>query len=201
MKPDLVYSYLTARSAPPLSASALIIGFGHFDLRIARQCADLWQRRLAPRVLFTGGVGAGSADLGMPEAEAFKQELLRVIPDFPHDRLMTEPASTNTGENVRFSLSLLQEAGWQIDSAILVATPFRQRRVNQTWSKVTAGIPFQSAPPPSDFSTDKAIFRAKGEDLIAQLPGEIERLQSYPKRGWIENVSIPTDVLRAAENE
>jgi hypothetical protein len=35
----------------------VIVGFGHFDLRIARTCGDLWQQGLASRILFTGGVG------------------------------------------------------------------------------------------------------------------------------------------------
>lgn len=192
-----LYDFLRPTDEPDLQRADLIVGFGHFDLRIARQCATLWQRQLAPRILFTGGVGAGSADLGQPEAEAFATELQDVLPSFPSTELLIESRSTNTGDNVRFALALLDEAGWDIKSAIMVATPFRQRRVNLTWSKVTGGIPHQSAPPPSSLDQDIALFAAKGENLTAQLPGEIERLQTYPSRGWIDAIAIPEAVLAA----
>lgn len=198
--PEVVYQYLSARSDEEISRADLIVGFGHFDLRIAHHCGKLWQQSLAPRILFTGGVGAGSADLNMPEAEAFAAALRETIPDFPTESLIVEGESTNTGENIRFSLPLLDAAGWSISSAILVATPFRQRRVNQTWSKVTGGITHQSAPPPSDLATDIDIFAQKGEDLTAQLPGEVDRLQTYPARGWIDDVPVPPDVLAAVSN-
>ena len=197
---ESVYYYLAAVEEHPLQPADVIVGFGHFDLRIARTCGDLWQQGLASRILFTGGVGAGSADLGMPEAEAFAIELRKAIPDFPSDCLLVEPHSTNNGENVRFSLEVLQQADISSGSAILVATPFRQRRVNQTWSKVTHGVPSQSAPPKPDLQTDRHIFAHKGEDLIAQLSGEIARLQNYPQRGWIADTAIPSDILTAAAN-
>lgn len=193
-----VYQYLNARTATPLNPADIVVGFGHFDLRIAERCAEIWQAGLAPRILFTGGVGAGSADLNMPEAEAFAQALFEQIPDFPRDHLIIESRSTNTGDNVRLSLELMRQAGWQIGSAILVATPFRQRRVMQTWAKVADEISAQNAPPASDLATDQDLFAKKQEDLIAQLPGEIERLISYPQRGWIAPAEIPTDISQAA---
>lgn len=197
---ESVYQYLAAVEQGSLEPADLIVGFGHFDLRIARTCGELWQQGLAPYLLFTGGVGAGSADLGMPEAEAFAVELRRAIPGFPAECLLVESHSTNTGDNVRFSLDVLQQANISVGSAILVATPFRQRRVNQTWSKVTNGVPCQSAPPKPDLETDRQIFAEKGEDLITQLSGEIARLQNYPQRGWITDAPIPAHILTAAAN-
>lgn len=193
----MIYDFLSPSAEPDLRPADLIVGFGHFDLRIAGQCAALWRRELAPRILFTGGVGAGSADLGRPEAEAFAAVLYDSLPAFPRDQLLLESRSTNTGDNVRFSLELMNQAGWDVRSAILVATPFRQRRVNLTWSKVSLGIPHQSAPPPSSLAEDITLFAGKGEDLTAQLPGEIERLQTYPPRGWIDATTIPDHVLAA----
>lgn len=194
---ETVYHYLSARESAPLQSADLVVGFGHFDLRIAHRCAEIWQTDLAPRILFTGGVGAGSADLNMPEAEAFAQALFDRIPNFPRDQLIIESQSTNTGDNIRFSLELMKDADWQVESAILVATPFRQRRVMQTWSKVTDGIPSQNASPESDLTTDQALFAEKNEDLITQLSGEIERLYSYPQRGWIAPTEIPEELTRA----
>lgn len=195
---QILYDYLSPSDAPDLRPADVIIGFGHFDLRIAHQCEALWRRGLAPRILFTGGVGAGSADLGEPEAEAFAATLRKICPAFPPDQLLIEPASTHTGDNVRFALAVLAEAGGTVQSAILVATPFRQRRVNQTWAKLAQPVSWQCAPPPSNLATDAALFARKGEDLVAQLPGEIERLQTYADRGWITASDIPPEVLSAA---
>lgn len=194
---ESVYQFLCARAQVPLHSADLVVGFGHFDLRIARRCAEIWQAGLAPRILFTGGVGAGSADLNIPEAEAFAQLLFELIPDFPRDYLIIESQSTNTGDNIRFSLKLMEQAGWQVKSAILVATPFRQKRVMQTWAKVADGISTQNAPPESDLVTDQAVFAEKRENLVTQLPGEIERLISYPQHGWIATTEIPDQITRA----
>ncbi|GAB5558586.1 MAG: YdcF family protein [Synoicihabitans sp.] len=197
---ELVYRFLAAAEPTDIEPADLIIGFGHFDLRIARHCADLWRRKFAPRILFTGGMGAGSADLNLPEAEAFAVELQRIIPDFPPNQILLESESTNTGENVRFSLAKLAAANWDFQSVILVATPFRQRRVNQTWAKVSGGISAQNQAVPSDLKTDIEIFASKDEDLLAQLPGEIERLITYPAHGWIADVPILSRVMTAAKN-
>ncbi|MBT5902813.1 MAG: YdcF family protein [Opitutaceae bacterium] len=195
---EVAYHYLTTRSPDPLSPADLVVGFGHFDLRIAHRCAEIWQAGLAPRILFTGGVGAGSADLNMPEAEAFAEVLFNLIPDFPRDHLITETKSTNTGDNIRFSLELMRTANWEVNTAILVATPFRQRRVMQTWAKVTDGISAQNAPPVSELQIDRALFGEKQEDLVAQLPGEIERLTTYAQRDWIAPSEIPPEIRHAA---
>ena len=194
---DSVYQYLSARETATLRPADLIVGFGHFDLRIARRCAELWQFNLAPRILFTGGVGAGSADLAKPEADAFADVLFKLVPDFPREHLITETQSTNTGDNIRFSLELLKNAKWDVNAAILVATPFRQRRVMQTWSQVTDGIPAQNAPLVSDLAIDRAVFAEKKENLVARFPGEIERLTTYAKRGWISPTKTPTDLHQA----
>ncbi len=197
---QIVYEFLSPSDETQLEAADVIIGFGHFDQRIARQCGALWRRNLAPRIIFTGGIGAGSADLGEPEAEAFAQTLLAEFPEFPLTDLLIEPDSTNTGDNVRFTLDRLTEAGWSIRSAILVATPFRQRRVNQTWAKVAAPFSHQSAPPTSDLATDTALFATKGEDLIDQFRGEIHRLRTYPTKRWISPIDIPDHVTAAVQS-
>ena len=195
---QIVYDFLSPSDATRLEPADVIIGFGHFDQRIARQCGALWRRNLAPRIIFTGGIGAGSADLGQPEAEAFAQTLLAEFPEFPPTHLLIEPDSTHTGDNVRFTLDGMTKAGWTIQSAILVATPFRQRRVNQTWAKIADSIRHRCAPPPSDLATDTALFATKGEDLIVQLPGEVDRLRTYPTKGWIRPIDLPENVTAAA---
>ncbi|MCF3652332.1 YdcF family protein [Synoicihabitans lomoniglobus] len=196
---EIVYRYLAPRSPLPGEPCDAIIGFGHFDLRIARHCGHLWQAGAAPRLIFTGGVGAGSADLGQPEATAFAATLRAEFPLIPTEALLIEPDSTNTGENVRFTLERARAAGWALDRVVLVATPFRQRRVMRTWqAQGPVGSIALASPPPSDFDQDIARFAEKQENLVAQLPGEIDRLISYANHGWITSETVPAEVLTAA---
>ena len=197
---QIIYDFLGHASAPPLQSADAIIGFGHFDLRIAHHCGDLWTRGLAPKIIFTGGVGAGSADLKIPEAEAFAAYLRQSHPEIPLEHVMIEPRSTNTGENVRETVAQAQAAAVPLDRVILVATPFRQRRVIQTWRHHQPQSEIQSAPPPSSMADDTAVFATKGETLEAQFPGEIDRLQTYPAKGWIAPVDIPPAVLVAVNS-
>ena len=76
-----------------------IIGFGHFDLRIADRCADLFKLGHADRVIFTGGIGAGTADLGCPEADAFVAHVGRHAADLPPTKVIAENRSTTTVNN------------------------------------------------------------------------------------------------------
>ena len=65
------YLYVCDASLEPAD---LIIGFGHFDPKIPRRCCELYVQGYAPRILYTGGIGAGSADIGMAEAIYFREE-------------------------------------------------------------------------------------------------------------------------------
>jgi hypothetical protein len=49
-----------------------VIGFGMFDLTLPRFCGDLYTRGRARRIVFTGGIGAGTGDLGAPEADVWR---------------------------------------------------------------------------------------------------------------------------------
>ena len=193
-----VYQYLSERSSLPSSPVDAIIGFGHFDLRIAHQCGQLWQSGFAPHIIFTGGIGAGSADLNQPEANELAEHLFAKFPDIPTEQVLLETSSTNTGENIRFLRQKAEAIPWPIQRVILVATPFRQRRVRLTWQAQgpTDSLTF-NAPPPSTLNKDSALFATNGEDLTAQLPGEIDRLVSYAQRGWIAPESIPAAVISA----
>ena len=202
----LLHDYLSARRPLPewMDADA-VVGFGHFDLRIPRRCADLRAAGRARLIVFTGGLGAGTADLGMPEADAFAAELVRSRPGVARVEIIRENQSTNTGENIRFTSDLLlrrhpgKAFGRGIHSAVLVATPARMRRVWLTFRAIVPEVEAWCMPPDSDFGQDDVLYRAKGQDLLATMMGELDRLATYPARGWIVREAIPLPVLAAAE--
>jgi len=187
--------------APP--EADLIIGFGHFDPRIPRRCCDLFNTGLAPRILFTGGRGAGTADIVVSEAEYFREEARRYAPSIPDSAFVLEAASTNTSENVLNSIQVLKSAdpplrvGGSLRRAILVATPYRQRRVWLTCRKLMPGVELANLPPVGTYESDAALFDGRGQDLESLLPGEVERIVKYAEMRYVERATIPAEVAEA----
>lgn len=199
----LLHDWLAMRDAAPPTPVDAVIGFGHFDLAIPRHCVELVKAGRARHVIFTGGIGAGTADLGMAEAEAFRGVLMEEHPELAA-QVICESRSTNTAENIRFTRELLTAQhpqiafGSGIRSVMLVATPCRQRRVFQTWRKVMPDIPAVNAPPSHALDALAALYASKGEDILQQILGEYERLRDYPTRGWITDEPIPNAEHEAA---
>jgi len=199
---EALYDYLAARDAPVAPAD-LVIGFGHFDPRVSRRCGDLWEAGLADRILFTGGVGAGTADLGKPEALFFWDELRLSHPHIPAQAVLIELDSRHTGENIEMSQGLPRAVSPEacieqgIEHVILVATPARQRRVwlacRQHWPHVR----LTNAPPESALEADVALFASKGRNLRELLAGEARRILAYPALGYIAADEVPGNVLAA----
>lgn len=198
-----LFRWLALRDPLPASPAHAVIGFGHFDLAIPRRCAELIRRGAALRIIFSGGIGAGTADLGRPEADAFVDELAKDYADLA-GRALVENRSTNTGDNIRFTRELLQSLdpplpfGNAIRSVLLVATPCRQRRVWLTWQKLVPEVAAWNAPPPTSYESLRALYATKGEDIRIQLIGEYERIRDYPARGWIAEDNIPSAIDEAA---
>ena len=72
----VLFEFLYLRD-PEIVAADAVIGFGHFDLKIPRRCLELHKSGLAPLIVFSGGMGAGTADLGRAEARAFVDDTTR----------------------------------------------------------------------------------------------------------------------------
>jgi hypothetical protein len=197
-----VFEYLAVHD--PVSVRAdLIIGFGHFDPAIPRRCSELFVAGVASRILFTGGVGAGSADLDMPEARFFRETARAHYPQIPDSAFLLEQSSTNTGENVTFSLAMLAahepllRPGHELRSAVIVANPYRQRRVWLTCRKQMGDVGLHNAPPVSSFEQQAELFRAKGQDITGLLVGEVERLVRYGELGYMIACLPPPEIEKA----
>jgi hypothetical protein len=197
-----VFDYLVVRSAG-LEPVDVIFGFGHFDPKIPARCCELYRRGYASRLVFTGGVGAGTAYLSQSEALYFRDEAMRVYPEIPEDAILLEPESTHTGENIRYSLQKLEDAGWGhnpssgLHRVILVANAYRQRRVGLAWRRHAPRVTALHAPPETTFEDERSLFAEKGQDLVAFLVGEVDRIVRYGARGYIVNVDVPEDILNA----
>lgn len=174
----------------------LIVGFGVFDLSVPRHCADLYLRGLAPRILFTGGVGAGSGDLQEPEADAFRRQALAA--GVPESAIVLETRSTNTLENAQLSRALLSHGGLDPASALLVALPHRQRRVWLTCRKQWPGMVLVNQPPSGELEDLAQPFGGL-DPYLREMVGELDRIQRYGKQGDVALDSEPESVLQARQ--
>jgi len=199
MNPEhYLYNYLNTKDEP--RAADVIIGFGHFDLNIPKHCCELYLDGMGRKIIFTGGVGAGSADFKNAEAIEFFNYSRNYFPQIPQEDILIEDQSTNTGENVRFSIQMLKnhqpdfnfEVG--VSSAILVATPARQRRVYLSARQQLPHIELINLPPELSYNDNLLIFNRKGENFTEQLVGEIYRLIEYPAKGLCAPVNIPKEI-------
>lgn len=195
---EALFDYLAVRDG--LERADIIIGFGHFDSKIPCHCCELYSGGYAPKILFTGGIGGGTADLGKPEGIYFAEEARRLDPTIPDDAIIVESASTNTSENILNSIGMLRRASpasnfdQGIGTAIIVANAYRQRRVWLACRKKLPSIRFVNSPPETTFECELEMFSQKGQDLTKLLVGEIERIVRYGDLGYIERELVPEEV-------
>lgn len=198
-----LFAYLSVTDASPAHPCDAVIGFGTFDLTLAAFCGDLHARGWARRIILTGGIGAGTADLGQPEADAWRGEILRAHPQIARNNIITENRSTNTSENIDFTAALLAREhpeftfGRGISTALIVASPSRLRRVKLTLEKRLPDLRVWRCLPAADFDREFALHESKGIPYLPHLAGEIDRIRDYPTRGWIAAEPLPAEVAAA----
>ncbi|HEX3010308.1 MAG TPA: YdcF family protein [Bacteroidales bacterium] len=196
-----IFEYLYLREEPQKADA--VIGFGHFDLKIPRRCAELYLAGLVPKILFTGGVGAGSADFQYPEAIEFKNLVLKEYPQIPEADIIIESKSTNTGENLRFMQQVLLDLnpeftfGKGIKKVLKVSNAYRQRRAYLTCKKEFPGTEFVNTPACTSFEQEMELYQTKNQDLLRHLSGEMERMLIYPALNYIVADKIPEEILQA----
>ena len=81
---------------------------------------------MAPRILFSGGLGNFTEAWKEPEAVLFARRAEELGVD--RKAILIETASSNTGENIKNSHRLLTEKGLLPKRIILVQKPFMERR-------------------------------------------------------------------------
>ncbi len=200
-----VLAYLSETDAPPAQPVDAIIGFGVFDLSLPQFCAELFARGMARRIVFTGGFGAGTGDLGGAEAEVWRAEVLRTHPNTPDRAFVIENRSSNTAENINYTAELLEQRhpefrfGAGLNSAIVVASPSRLRRVRLTMWKLQPAVRIVRLLPPVDLAREQALYARQGVDYLTHLIGELDRITTYPARGWIAPEPLPPEITAAGD--
>ena len=170
-----------------------IFALGSNDTRVAERAAELYKQGYAPYVIFAGANGKAST-LSQSEAEVFAE--IAVAKGVPEDRIIKEPLSTNTGENVLFVKKLLEEKGLSFNSFILVQKPYMERRTYATFRKQWPEADCVVTSPQVTFD-EYAIDKHYKNRWIDVMVGDLYRIKEYPAQGFQIPQEIPENVWAA----
>lgn len=116
----------------------------------------------------------------------------------PSTAVLVEPRARNTGENIRFSREVLEEAGIEVSSVLLISKPYEERRAYATARKLWPEVEIVSASTP--MTLDEYVDSIGDARLVIDmLVGALQRLMIYPEQGFMISQPVPADVLEAYE--
>ena len=171
------------------------IGLGSHDLGVATLAAGLYRAGLFQVLVFSGGNSPTTA-ARFPRGEAVHYAEHAITLGVPEDAIIIEPRAANTGQNIDYSRDALARAGIPVTSVMLISKPYMQRRAYATIRKA-----WPEAEPvcaSEDISFDEYL-KSIGDDrlVIDMLVGDLQRVITYPGRGFAIAQDIPDDVAGA----
>jgi uncharacterized SAM-binding protein YcdF (DUF218 family) len=173
--------------------AALVLG--SHDTRVAERGAELFLAGWAPLLVFSGNLGSLTSEIwSRPEAEIFAE--VAAAMGVPRERMLIEPRSTNTGENVSFCRALLAERGVTVRKAIAVQKPYMERRTLATFQQRWPELQVVVTSPQMDFEAYPTGDITR-EDVIHIMVGDLQRLMLYAQKGWSAPQGIPDEVMDA----
>lgn len=176
---------------------SVAIGLGSHDLGVADTAVDLYQRGMMPLIVFTGATSRTTRER-MPRGEAVHYRERALELGVPESVVLVEPRARNTGENIRFCRTLLEEAGIGVSSVLLISKPYEERRAHATAHKLWPGVEFVSASDPITFEEYLASIK-DDHMVIDMLVGALQRLMIYPAQGFMTADPVPGEVAAAYE--
>jgi uncharacterized SAM-binding protein YcdF (DUF218 family) len=180
-----------------LKPSDCILVLGSHDKRVAERGAELYLQGYAPLLLFSGGLGRLTQELWREtEAELFAGIALQM--GVPKEAILIENRSTNTGENILFSLQVLQEQGLDPECFLVVQKPYMERRSYATFKKHWPDKEVQVTSPQIPFE-DYATEEIPMEKVINIMVGDLQRIKLYTLMSFQIYQEIPEDVWNAFE--
>ena len=178
-----------------LKPSDLIFVLGSNDVRVADRAAELYLHGYAPIVVCAGGNGKDSS-LTETEAKVFSERM--ILLGVPADKILLEPSSTNTGENVLFTQKLLKEKGILVKNIIAVQKPYMERRTFATISKQWPEVYVQVTSPSISYE-EYSVNEDFKNRFINVMVGDLQRIKIFPEKGFQIPQEIPDLVWNAYE--
>jgi uncharacterized SAM-binding protein YcdF (DUF218 family) len=181
-------------------ADAILVLCSH-DTAVAERAVDLYRDGYAPLLIFSGGLGGITKHLWTePEADQFAA--IAAARGVPVDRILIENRSTNTGENIQFTRSLLTSRGLDPQQFIVVQKPYMERRSFATFRKLWPEKQVMVTSPRVSFDEYLARYSnsaLSADDVVSIMVGDLQRVKVYPDMGFQIAQDIPPDVWAAFE--
>ena len=168
--------------ATPLVPADLLFVFGTREdvgLRAA-EAIRLWREGYFRWSIISGGMTGG-----LPRSECAEIKAAMVQGGVPPDRILEEDRATNTGENVMFSLPVIEAAlGLKnIRSVICLGNTWTARRYPMTlhrhWPEVTKMLVTVDS-----FATPRALWHTDPE-FSRRVVAEWDKIEPYKVKGFI----------------
>lgn len=180
-----------------LTPADVILVLGSNDVRVGEHGARLFLQGLAPLMLFSGNVGRLTAGrFEKSEAATFADAAVRL--GVPPSAILIEDTSTNTGENVDRSRTLLESADVPPSRIILVQKPYMERRAWATFKQRWPEPDLQVTSPPIPYE-EYPTPQIPRDLVINILVGDVQRMRVYAERGFQVPQPMPDDVWAAWE--
>ena len=190
---QVLWDYLQLHQTP--TEADCIVGFGNFNTDIARRAAELYHAGLAPKVLFTGGLGRNTAGL-LPEPEALRFAKVAMACGVPEEDIILEDRSTNTKENILFTRAKLEALGLPHGHILGVHQPFMERRISAAMGVYWPELRFSVTSP--RVTIPEYLKRAKDQGIsenasISVIVGDFQRMDLYARLGYQLPQHIPEE--------
>jgi hypothetical protein len=177
----------------PVPAEMIFV-LGNKSDALPGEAAKLFNQKLAPLIVVSGGYGRLTKNDVIGEADRYLKVLREL--GIPDSAIKAERASTNTGENILFTQRMLTAQGYAFEAAIAVTTAMLSRRHRATLQKLWPSITW-IAHTPTPIPFEERIEQDNVDEFFDLMVGEVDRLQKYPDRGFMDEINIPADVLTA----
>ena len=194
---QVIWDYLKLGQEP--KTADVIVGFGNFNTDIARRAAELYHQGIAPKILFTGGLGRNTVGL-LPESEADRFARVAIECGVPDCDIIREDKSTNTAENIHFTRKLLEDLNVPHGHILGVHQPFMERRISAAMGVYWPELNFSVTSP--QVSIPEYLQRAKEQGIsenasISVIVGDFQRMKLYADKGWQLPQEIPEEAWDA----
>ena len=181
-----------------IEKSDLILGCGCANLNIPIKCAELLKNNYADNILFSGGLGKITVD-SFDKTEAEKYREIAIEQGIDKNKIFIENKSTNTGDNFRFSLKVIEKYNIKSDKIIIVHNNLSQRRTLSAAKAIMKNKKLVITSPNRTFS--QFIERLNNEteeqekNIISVIVGDIQRIIIFPQLGWQLENDVPEQIV------
>ena len=194
---QVIWDYLCLHREP--EKADVIVGFGNFNTDIPRRAAELYHQGLAPKILFTGGLGRNTEGL-LPEPEALRFAKVAMERGVPECDIILEDKSANTKENILFTREKLERLGIPHHRVLGVHQPFMERRIKAAMGVYWPELNFSVTSP--RVTIPEYLARAKDQGIsenasISVIVGDFQRMDLYAKLGYQLPQEIPQEAWDA----